>query len=66
MSLLHKVDLTIFLISFIIGLIVVYFITPLPTIVYKYPTPYNTENVVYENQNSVCYKYNVNKVNCPK
>lgn len=49
--------------GFALGIIVVSLYTPSPTIVYKFPTPYN-QNTVYIDKNDSCYKYQAKKVPC--
>jgi len=53
-----------FIIAFTIGILYVYISTPKPKIVIKYPTPYNSNKIVYRNDNDVCYKYTVEEVKC--
>ena len=55
-----------FLVSLFIGLLITYSMTPMPKVVYKYPTPDTVEDTVYENESKVCYKYESNEVDCPK
>ena len=59
------IDPLIFLISLCIGLFYTYIITPTPEIIIKYPTPFNAGKITYVDKNNVCYKYRVQKVNCP-
>jgi hypothetical protein len=53
-----------FIIGIILGVIGVYYIKPLQTIVYKYPTPDNAGKITYKDKNGVCYKYSSKEVNC--
>lgn len=53
-----------FLIGFAFGLLYVYLSTPHPKIVYKFPTPYNTETEIYKDAVGSCYKYTAEKVPC--
>ena len=62
--LLEYIDPLIFLISFGIGVLLVYMFQNEPTIVYKYPTPYNAGKVTYKDDAGVCYKYKAYKVEC--
>ena len=66
MGVFKQINLYAFIISFAVGLLVVYIVTPIPRIVYKYPSPYNTDKVVYKTNNQICYRYKVKKVDCPK
>ena len=53
-----------FFLSFAIGLLVVYVITPPPEIVLKFPSPYNAGSIIYKDQTDTCYKYTADKVKC--
>lgn len=59
-----KFNFLAFIIAFAIGIFYVYISTPKPKIVIKYPTPYNSNKIVYRNDNDVCYKYIVEEVKC--
>ena len=52
-----------FFISFCIGLFLVYIITPYPEVIYTFPTPDNLD-IIYNNYNKSCYKYNATEVEC--
>ena len=54
-----------FFISFAIGLLLVYVFHPAPTVVVKFPSPYNAGKITYEDKHDSCYKYTANKVACP-
>ena len=51
-----------FFIALSIGMFVVYITTPVPEIIYKYPTPDNT--VVYQDDVQNCYRYISKEVKC--
>jgi hypothetical protein len=53
-----------FFLSLGIGLFVVYIMSPQPKIVYKFPSPYNSEKVTYNNGDS-CFKVKAEQVECP-
>ena len=55
-----------FIIAFGIGMFLAYISTPMPEIIYKYPTPENSNSTIYIDNASNCYKYNSNKKECPK
>ena len=59
------IDPLIFLISMCIGLFYTYITTPTPEIIIKYPTPFNAGRITYVDKNNVCYKYRIQKVDCP-
>ena len=50
------------MISFLIGIFMTYITVPLPEIVIKYPTPYNS--IVYKDSSDMCYTYEPQKVDC--
>jgi hypothetical protein len=39
-------------------------VTPPPTVIRKFPSPYNTNNLVYKDKDDKCYKYKHKKVSC--
>lgn len=56
-----------FIISFCIGIFIVYVITPFPEIVYTFPTPDNVNDTIYNsNKNGSCYKFKATEVACDK
>jgi hypothetical protein len=54
------------LIGIFIGIFGIYFIKPTKNVIYKYPTPDNSNNIVYKDKNDVCYKYIAKEVDCDK
>jgi len=66
MFILDYIDPTVLLISLCVGLLYTYLYAPKPRIVIKYPTPYNADKIRYIDDAGVCYKYKVNKVECPQ
>ena len=54
-----------FIIAFGIGMFLAYISTPMPEIIYKYPTPENSNTTIYIDNASNCYKYKSNKIDCP-
>lgn len=46
-----------FLVALALGLFYNYVYTPLPEIVYKYPTPFNVDKVTYQDSLNNCYQY---------
>ena len=65
MNFFNKLDPLAFMISLAIGFFLAYIFGPRPTILYKYPTPANTDNTIYKDDLNNCYKYNSTKVSCP-
>jgi hypothetical protein len=43
----------------------VFIMTPKKTIVYKFPSPDNSD-LVYQDKSDSCYKYHSNEIECPK
>jgi hypothetical protein len=58
-------DIFWFIIAFGIGIFFAYISIPLPEIIYKYPTPENSNSTIYIDNASNCYKYMPNKTDCP-
>lgn len=54
------------LFGIVIGVIGILFVKPDKNIIYKYPTPENSEKIVYKDKNGVCYTYKANQVDCDK
>ena len=61
----NKINPLFFFLSFGIGLLFCYLYTPSPTIILKFPSPYNAGQVTYRDQSNQCYKYSADKVTCP-
>ena len=60
----EKINLKYFTISFCIGILFVYLNTPKKSLVYKFPSPDNSD-LVYHDDNESCYKYHSKEVPCP-
>ncbi len=60
------IDPFVFLLSLCIGLFYTYITTPYPQLIIKYPTPFNAGKITYVDNNNVCYKYQIEQVNCPE
>ena len=56
---------TVFIISFIIAIFIVYLLHPEPIKVFKFPTPENTDKYTYQDDTNNCYKYEASEVKCP-
>ena len=60
-----KFNIFAFIIAFAIGIFYVYIATPKPKVIIKYPTPYNSNNIIYRHRDSdTCYKYDVEAIKC--
>jgi len=55
-----------FLGAFATGILYVYLVRPMPRIVYKYPTPYNSGKIIYSDHAGNCYKFKMDVIKCPK
>jgi len=53
------------MIGFLIGMLLMAVTKDEPTVVYKYPTPYNTTGITYVDNAGQCYQYQSDKVVCP-
>lgn len=53
-----------FVLALIVGLLYVYYYTPEPVIIIKYPTPFNLDTIYKDNANT-CYRYDIKKSECP-
>lgn len=54
-----------FLISFCIGMFIVY-LKPVPKrVVYKHPTPHNAGKIIYRDEEDGCFIYNAKEIKCP-
>jgi len=65
MFIIDAIDPTIFFISLSIGLFFAYITAITPRIVFKYPTPYNTDKIIYTDAVGTCYKYKATETKCP-
>ena len=55
---------SVFIISFIVGLIVIFVFIPPQEIYIKYPNPINSQKIVYTNNDNECYKVKMDEVEC--
>ena len=60
----EKLNFPVLLVSFCIGICIVYVTAPPPEVVLKFPSPYNTGDVIYTDKSNNCYKYKHDKVQC--
>jgi len=54
-----------FLIALTIGFAYVYITSPPKNIVYKFPSPVNATNTIYQNKDNKCYKFESKVTECP-
>ena len=55
----------VFFLAFAAGLLICYLYQPPPTVVVKFPSPYNAGQIIYRDNSDQCYKYTADKVSCP-
>lgn len=58
------IDIYYFLISFCVGMFMVYIMEPVPEIIIKYPTPDNSKKLIYKDSADLCYTYESKEVPC--
>ena len=58
-------SIPVFLSSFIIGLIFIYFLGPETKTIYKYPSPSNYKNILYKDKVDQCYQFKPTVTECP-
>lgn len=63
---LNYINIPVFLISLILGLLFVYFNAPDNKQVLVYPTPTNLNHIQYRDYANNCFEFNMDKVKCPK
>jgi hypothetical protein len=62
---LKQINLKYFMISFCVGILIVYVMKPPSQIVVKFPSPTNSA-IKYKDNADNCYKYNAKEVECDK
>lgn len=55
----------VFIVSFAVGLFIVYIFAPAPTVVIKFPSPSNAGKVVYRDKSDNCYVFKAESSECP-
>ena len=66
MFLIDKIDPLYFFISLFVGLFLCYVTAPTPDVIIKYPTPENSDTLIFRDKADNCYKFVSNEVECPK
>ena len=59
------ISIPIFLSSFIIGLVFIYFLGPETKIMYKYPSHSNYKDILYKDKVNQCYQFIPKETECP-
>ena len=65
MFILSNINTKWFLISFAVGLLLVYCTVPQPEVIIKYPTPDNADITIFKDDIDNCYKFDTIEVKCP-
>ena len=59
------ISVRIFLMSFFIGIFVVYALGPEKKIIYIYPSLDNIDKYLIKSESGECFKYQANEITCP-
>lgn len=59
------INIKIFVISFILGIIFINYVPYENSLIYVYPTPDNIKKVEYKDKTNTCYEYIEELINCP-
>ena len=60
------ISVPVFLISFAIGMLVVYITGPSPREIMVYPTPDNIDKLLYRDRADQCFEFEHKEIPCPK
>ena len=66
MNILNFINLRVFIVTFLAGLLILYHVMPNEDIVYVYPTPENVDLIQYKDRADNCYSVNKKEVECPE
>lgn len=61
----NYISFPLFISSFIIGLIFVYFLGPDTKNIYVYPSPQTYQNILYKDNAEQCFQFIPKEINCP-
>lgn len=64
MNLLGNIQFFPMLVSFAVGIFIVYILKPSPLIILKYPNLENAGKLIYRDRNGTCFVYEANEVDC--
>jgi len=65
LALFKYLNLPVFFISFLIGMVGVFLTDPFKRKVYIYPSPDNIESIQYTDKTGACFEYEQQVVQCP-
>jgi len=63
---LNYISMPIFLLSFAIGLFLVYMLGPEMKKIYIYPSPENVDKILFKDKADNCFYFEEERVQCPK
>ena len=66
LNLFKYIDVYVFIISFAIGMFVVYTTFDDTRKIYVYPTPDNVDMIQYRDKTNTCFRFKQKEVQCPK
>jgi hypothetical protein len=64
--LLNYISIQLFLLSFAIGLFLIYILGPEMKTIYIYPSPENVDKVLFKDKADNCFYFDERIVDCPK
>ena len=64
MNLLKNIKFFPLLMSFALGIFIVYILKPSPIIIVKYPNTENAGKLIYKDRNGTCFVYETKEVDC--
>lgn len=64
MQLFGRLNFSALVISFAIGILYTYLVTPPPRVVVKFPSPYNAGKVLYRDDADACFMFKSDPVAC--
>jgi len=60
-----RLNIPIFIFAFCLGMLYVYLVTPTPSVVIKYPTPFNSGKITYVDNADNCFQFSSEEIECP-
>ena len=60
------INIKVFLISFAIGMFIIYITEPDKKIIYVYPNPSNVDKIDFKDKADNCFNFDYKSVKCPK
>lgn len=64
MSLFGRLNMTALVVSFTVGVLFTYLLTPPPKVIVKFPSPFNAGKIMYRDNADACYKFKSDAVDC--